>query len=335
MDYLNLITPEDMATFAETYDYGSSNFMGQKLFPAIKTDNLKVKMHQLADKNRVPVMAQVHAFDTEARIGSREDYTTFESEKLLIKEKINQGEEIRYFLDSLNGKESEVMDFIYDDLGRLLSRCMTRVEVADMELLATGKLTISENGVDTVVDYGFDEANRKVALTGWADPNHDILGSLRMVKAKAVSLGFKVVRAITSSKIIGYLLNNKAIQDYWKRSSSAPITDMGVLGWLNTFFGIEFITNDAVYKTDGKSAKTYRFFDEDTITFLSTRGTVGTGIFGKTPEEFLIATPVKEKQFCTLSMWETPDAATIWSKATAVYLPTMFDADSIIAKIVS
>ena len=62
--------------------------MGQLLFPAEKTNNIKIATKTLVSNGTLPVMAQVHALDTEARIGDRTNYKELEVEKLLIKEKL-------------------------------------------------------------------------------------------------------------------------------------------------------------------------------------------------------------------------------------------------------
>lgn len=324
MDILSRIKPADLASFAASYDYKVSGFMGQKLFPAQKSGNLKLAYQQIVEGGDLPVMAQVHALDTEARIGDRTNYKEIELQKLLIKEKLNQGERIAYLMDNLGGKESDIVEYIYNDAANLLSRVIVRTEVANMELLSTGRLTIKENGVDTVVDFGFNDDN-KIALTGWSSPDHDILGDLQKVANKAKAKGFKVVRAITSGKIVNYLLMNKGIRAFWD-GKVVPITEKGVLEFIDSNYGIEFVTNDDVYKLSASGAEVKRFFDENAICFLGTRGALGNGLFGTTPEELkLKETAMREKMLCTLTMWESEDPATTWTKASGLYLPVIKD----------
>lgn len=333
MDFLTLIKPENLTSFAENYNYKLNGYMGQKLFPAQKTRNLKVDYKKLVEYGDLPVMAQVHALDSEARIGDRTNFQEFELQKLLIKEKLNQGESVAYYLDSLNGSEAGIVEYIFNDAANLLSRVITRTEVANMELLCTGGMTISENNVSTTLNFGFKDDN-KIILSGWSDASHDIIGDLTAIQKKAKSKGWTVVRAITSSKITGYLFKNTAIKAFWSNSMS-PITESAVISWVLANFSIEIVVNDDVYKLSATSNTQKRFYDEDSITFLGTRSALGAGLFGVTPEELkLKQTSKSEKMLCTLTMWESEDPATTWTKASGMYLPVIKNIDKmIIAKV--
>lgn len=324
MDLLKLIKQEDLMSFAENYNYKRSGFMGQALFAPEKTRNLKVRMRQLVEGGDLPVMAQVHAFDSEARIGERPQYQELVVEKLLIKEKLDQGERVAYFLDSLGGKESDVIDFIYDDAANLLSRVITRTEVANMEFLSTGKLTIRENNASVDVDFGYKAASQNKSLTGWGTASHDIIGDLQGIQSAARAKGWKVVRAITSSTIINYMLKNTAINGYFEKRGE-PITESGLLNYIETFFGIEFVVNDEQYKLNVNDSTSKRFFKDGIITFLGTRGSLGAGLYAVTPEELELRDGVVGKGLCALTMWKEKDPCTTWTKASGVYLPVPKD----------
>lgn len=333
MDLLTLIKPEELQAFAENYNYKTSGYMGQMLFPAEKTKNIKVSYRSLVNGGDLPVMAQVHALDTEARIGDRPNYKEVELKKLLIKEKLDQGESVAYFRESLGGgSEKDLVEYIFNDAANLISRVITRTEVANMELLSTGKMTIKENNVDTVIDFGFSNEN-KIALAGWSSPEHGILSDLTKIKKKAKAKGWDVVRAITSSTVIGYMLANKEIQGYWEKKVE-PITETAMLSWINSYFGIEFVTNDDVYKTSALATEQKRFYKENAITFLGTRGVLGKGLFGYTPEELKLSN-TSTRNLCTLTMWDEKDPATTWTKASGMYLPVVRNIDKMIIATVS
>ena len=172
MDVLSLIKPQELAEFTESYSY-DRNFMGQKLFTPVKTENPKIAYEQLVEGGELPVMAQVHALDTEARIGERPNYKKVELEKLLIKEKLPVSERVAYFLRN-GGNQDGIVRYIFNDAANLISRVITRTEVANMELLSTGKITIEENNAKYSVDYGFS-ADNKLSFSGWEKPAHGIL----------------------------------------------------------------------------------------------------------------------------------------------------------------
>lgn len=319
-DLLKLISAKQWTEFTANYSY-PTNFMGQKLFPSIKTEDLDVAIAQLVEGGQIPVMAQVHAFDTEARIGERTNFEKFNYEKVLIKEKLNQTERVAQLLK--NAPDSKVVKFVFNDAANLISRVLTRAEVANMEVLSTGQATYKENNVNTTVSYGITP----VALSGWNNADADIIGDIQAAIDARARKGYPTARAITSSKMIGYMLANNAIKAYWSNKAE-PLTKSRLLAWLQDNFGVEFVVNDATYKTSPLETTVHRFYAEDNITFLADKSAVGQGMFGYTPEE-LELDETSEKSFVTVTQWKTPDPVAVWTKATALYVPVLRDSHSI------
>lgn len=319
MDLLSLIKSEDLVSFASNYEY-KKNFMGQKLFAPAKTSDLKLKIRQIMEGADMPVMARVHSLDSEAHIGDRPNFEELNLEKMFIKEKINQTERIAMFLNN-NPSNDAVVNFVYDDLNNMMSRVITRTEVANMELLGTGKITVDENNVKYTVDYKHPDS-QKITLSGWASADHDIIGDLKTITLNAKKNGVTLVRAITSATILGYMLNNNGIAKIWEAKSDV-LTETRLTSWLKETFGIEFVTNDEYYKTSANATQTYRFFPENVITFLPTKTLLGQGLYGVTPEELKlkINAEVSEKMNVALSMWDTQDPVATWTKASALYIP--------------
>lgn len=84
--------------FSQNYSI-ARNYVGDRLFPDIKTENLEAEYERLSEGMDLPTAAMVHAFDTEAAIGVRPGFEKVSIEKLLIKEKINQSERLRQLLN--------------------------------------------------------------------------------------------------------------------------------------------------------------------------------------------------------------------------------------------
>ena len=77
-----------------------------------------------------------------------------------------------------------MVDYVYDDMNRLANSVKTRTEIAKMEVMATGNMTINENGLSMTIPYGVNKLND---LSGWEDTAHDILGDIEeMVEALAI-----------------------------------------------------------------------------------------------------------------------------------------------------
>lgn len=331
MDILKLITDKDRLDYSENYNY-QTTFKLSPLFPPKKSKNLKADMAKLVENGNLPVMAQFHAFDTEARIGDRTNYREIEVEKLFIKEKLNQSERIALLLGNKPDK-SEALDFIFDDMGNLTSRVLVRAELANNQVMATGKLEVNENNFKTVVDYGY-QTSHNVSLSGWDDPDHDILGDIETVQKKAKAIGKVITRALTSEKIVGYMVKNNGIRAFFKDTNS-PITEARVLSWIAENYRIRFATNDNVYKTSANDATTHRFFPENKISFFTGEGAFGQGLYGVTPEELKLTQGKTSRGYVTITQWETPDPVATWTKASAIYLPVIKDIDGLFIATVS
>ncbi len=325
MDLVNLITNADRLDYSENLNY-DTNFIGTTLFAPRKTDNLKVTMSRIMEGGNLPVMAQFHAFDTEARIGDRTNYKTIEAEKLLIKEKLNQGERVGYYLTGVTNEEA-IKEFIFDDMGNLAKRVLTRAEVANMQVLADAKIDVNENNFRTVVDYGLPAENR-IAVSGWNTDTHDIIGDLNKIKSMAMAKGQIIDKALTSSKVIGYMMKNKAILSSFANNMNGNIlTPNALLNWVYNNFGIAFVTNDGVYKTSATGTDINRFFPDDVISFFG--GTsFGEGLYTTTPSE-LYGEANQTNGFVAFNTWKSQDPAGVWTKAEAVYLPVPKNIDGL------
>lgn len=329
-DILKLITAKDRVEFSENYTY-DREFVTAPLFNTKKTDNFKVEVARLVEGANLPVMAQFHALDAEARIGDRANYSKMEYEKLLIKEKLNQTERIAVLLGN-RPTDQEIVDFVYDDMANLTARVLTRAELANNQVLATGQLQIQENNYVTSVDYGYPTANN-TALTGWSDPDHDIVADLNAIIAKAKAKGKKITRALTSGKIVGYMVANNGLKGFFEKAG-VLLTEQRLLQWVYDNFGIAFVTNDEVYKTSANDTTTHRFFPENKISFFGGNGYIGEGLYGETPEELML-NGVVSKGNVAITQWQASDPAAIWTKASAIYLPVIADIEGLFIATVS
>lgn len=322
MDIMALVSQEDFLEYTSNYDY-KTKFLLDSFFPSIKTEKFFIEMERIIENGDLPVVALAHAFDTEARIGDRTSIEKLELEQILIKEKLNQSERIRRYLNHGANKD-KLVDYIYDDAGNLISRVLARVELMRNQLISTGKVSIDENNFKLTLDYGYKDSHSD-NFTGWEDPTHDIIADLNRIKAKASEEGKEITKAITSSKILGYITANKAINDIFAKALQLPTGD-NILRWIYDNFGIQFAVNDVKYKEKANEKKLHRFFPENVITFIAGEGTFGNTVYGFTPEEDAIPNATNSG-YVTVSQWDTPDPVATWTKATALVLPVMNDID--------
>lgn len=327
MDIMKMIGAKDLLDFSQALTV-KRNYMGDRLFPDIKTENLQAEFYRLSDPVQIPTMALVHAFDTEANIGTRPAMEKVVIEKMLIKEKINQSERVSGYLGT-GAAENAIVRYIYDDMGRLGESVKTRTEVAKMELIQSGKVTVKENKLDITIDYGVAASNKKTC--NWSSVDADILADIEAMRQALKDNGQTVTKVITSSKVISVMRKNKGIQ-------TAIFSALGVGTFLTTnklnelmqeMFGFTMEINDERYgytKANG-TKETKRYFAENKFVLLSTlaNNTMGTGLWGVTPEERAQGpfTAKSMQQYITLSMWQTPDPVATWTKASGVFVPVL------------
>lgn len=322
-DYLKILDGEELAQISVQFDYKSAmaDFVGLKLLPMVKTDNMKVAMYNLLKGSEIPVIALVHAFDSEARIGDRPNYEEFKESLFLIKEKIDQGEELRKKIRDfgMDASERSILNAIYDDISNEIAKVLAGFERRACEVLSTAKLVINENGANYTVDYKLDAAN-KIAFSGWNDPDHDIFADLATLKQKSKN---KIVRQIVSTKVLNYMLANGKLLAYAEKLA-VPVTQDLLTNYVTSTLGIEIIVDDRTFKKSYSEKTEYRFFPEDTVISLTTRGEVGKTFMTSTPTEDANKTDAKYG-YVAVHQWVGDDPYTSWTKAEGVGLPVIAD----------
>lgn len=329
-DYLQILKGEELVRISADFNYvqavNDMGLVGLKLMPMVKTDNLKVAIYELTKGNEVPVIALVHAFDSEARIGDRPNYEEFKAQLFLIKDKINQGEELRKKIKDMgmSSDEQTILNSIYDDISNEISKILVGFERRACEALCKAKLHIDENDIKFDVDYKLS-ADNKIDFSGWNDPTHDIIGDLVTLQKAAKN---KIKRQIVSSKVLGYILNNAKLNTI---ASNDPqqgyLTQDYALAYIMRIVGIEITVDDRTFRTsylnkDGSTnTQEYRFFDENVVISLTTLNEVGKTLMTSTPAEDANVSNSKYGLIAVTQWKDVGDPWTSWTEVEGVGLP--------------
>lgn len=329
----DLITEREMLDFSQGFNV-QRNYIGSQLLPDLKTQYIEAEYTRLAENGNLPTVAMIHGFDTEAHIGSRVPFERVETESLLIKEKINLSERLRRITRGLDMQMDSVRRYVFDDIARTAESVVSRVEKAKMEALATGKMTINENNVSMVVDFGVP--SDQIVSAKWAVADADILGDIDTWVTIAQGKGQTPTIALTSKKVFSLIQRNAAVQKAIFGVNGAGI--LPSLAQVNNLFAQQFdgltvqideerygIINSSA---DPMTVTQGRFFPEDKFVLLSVGydGSVGAGLWGVTPEELEQGGAFDEKrqmQFVTCTRWDTPDPVATWTKASGVFIPVL------------
>lgn len=332
--YSNLIDNKQLLDFSQNFIVQRPAYLGSMLFPDRKTEFIQQEYSRVCENGNLPMMASVHAYDTEAQIGSRIPFEKVEVEELLIKEKINVSENMNKLTRGLSMSNDSLRNYIFDDVANMSERVVTRAELAKMDALSKGKYVISGNGLDMYVDYGIPTSN--FVSGDWSEEDADILGDIRTWRLIAIAGGMTPDLIITTENILLVMMKNAGIQRAIFGTVGAgtlPSLEQ-INSLLGSQFGLRIRTNEARYGslTTGANGKLKveqnRFFPEGKFVMISTSvdGTLGVGLWGVTPEEANQGGAFdtkRQNQYVTVTTWDTPDPVATWTKASGLMVPVM------------
>lgn len=315
------------------------------LFGDVKTDNLVAYWESIAAEYQIPVMAQFHGFDTESLKTFRVPIDTHNIEKGLIKVKINQSERLRALTRAGVQGDQKLYDYVLQDGIRLADQVVTRTKVAKNELLATGKVTIKENNLDLTVDYGVPEDQMGFSLDFAADASKDIPAQIQDIVDAANDKGVTLNGIFTSQRMISKLRNNLAIQKAINGNvgAGALVSRSALEVYLSDEFGIDtVVVNDLKYgesATIGENGRPSvvqaRYYPQNKVTFFATNpsGKLGTGLWGDSPEadaaKFYDVSGSTVSPYVYIMQWMESDPTVLWTKASALFIPVLYNPNSI------
>ena len=317
------------------------------LFGDQRTDNLVAEWESIAAEYQIPVMAQFHGFDTESQTTLRVPIDHRNIEKGLIKVKINQSERMRALTRSGVQGDTALYDYVINDGVRLADQVVTRTKVAKNELLATGAITIKENNLDLTVDYGVPAGNKSLTLDFGAGATQDIPSQIHDIVELARDQGSVISGIFTSGAMLGKLRKNADIQREINGTAGAGmlVRRSDLEQYLAEEFGIgQIITNDLTYgqsmainsSTGRPAVTTNRYYPNNKVTFFANNagGKLGIGLWGDPPETDVtqllnVSQANAEKPFIYITQWAENDPAVLWTKASSLFMPVLYNPNSL------
>ena len=321
------------------------------LFDDQSTPNLIAHWHYLESQYQIPQMAQFHAFDTVAQKSIRVPIDEKNVEKGLIKVKRNTSELLYELINKGINVEDELYRYVMDDVSVLAEQVVTRTKVAKNELLATGKVTINENDLNLEVDYGVPAAQKALTLDVGEGAAKSVPDQLLEISDMAADAGVTIHGMVCSKTLISKLRQNSAIQRLINGSTmdGMLLTRSALENYLSSEFEVSrVITNDLSYSlpfTEGADGRPevhkQRYFPKNVVTFYGTvnGAKLGTGLWGTPPEEqiarFASVNQSGESPYVYMTQWAEDDPAVVWTKASALFMPVLYDPNSLfIAEVV-
>lgn len=306
--------------------------LGEELFPERKEDDLEFDI--LREGSKLPVIASVHAFDTEAEIGSREA-EEMAIEACLIKRKMQLKEkEIIKLEHPRTEKElKQLVRRVYSrDIDNLVMGIKARIEVMRMEIISKGTVTLDENGIKATIKYGVPE-DQQVTNVDWDKEGSNPIGDITSWVNK---MDTKPARVLTSTTVLSKILRNANVINALFGKES---TRIATVGELNTYLASlklpQIYTYDEKYrkqKADGTYDK-LRYLPENAFCMLPGYA-LGETLYGPTAEEIrLVNDPTTEivetGKILAMIYDEGKDPVATWEKAVASAVPTCPYADEL------
>lgn len=328
-----LFSQKELITYMMNRQYPA--LLGEQLFPEVKRNTLE--FDQIKGASRVPVIASVHAFDTEAEIGSREA-SRKALELAYVKKKMQIKEKDLYALSRPRDAQEQqyLVSMVYNDIDQMVAGLRARAEAMRMEALTKGTVTLEgEKGNLGVVNYKVPSANKQ-ALSGtslWSDEGSDPLNDILRWATTLNGLG---TRALTSISVLQTLLRHpKILTAIYGTNSGRVLTVSEFNAWMSQQGLPSIATYDQVYRKQNANG-TYtqqRYFPQNAFVMFGNEP-LGETIYGPTPEELrLINDPsVDTSQIGNLHamVYESGlDPVGTWKKVSGTYLPSFPAADEV------
>lgn len=338
---LGMIANEDWLDVG--FDVTRQNDPIDGLFGDQKTDNIMAEWQSIAAEYQIPVMAQYHAFDTEANTTFRIPVDTHSIEKGLIKVKINQTERLNALIRAGVRGNEELYNYVLNDGMRLADQVFTRSKVAKNEVMASGKMTIKENNLNLTIDYGVPASHTAYTLD--LSASADVAAQIQQIIDDALDKGVVINGMMTSKRNLTKMRNNSTLQTAINGNigAGALVRSDALEAYLADEFGImQIVTNDLTYAASAKigangrpSVTTSRYYPLNKVTFFATNvgGRLGVGLWGDPPEveasRFMNVGTSEVSPYVYVSQWAENDPAVLWTKASGLFVPVLYNPESL------
>ena len=347
---MGMVTPTDWLDVGAVVPTRQSDPI-DGLFGDEKTPNLVAEWESIASEYQIPVMAQFHGFDTESQTTFRVPIDSHNIEKGLIKVKINQSERLRALIKNGVQGDAALYDYVLNDGVRLADQVITRTKVAKNELMATGQVTIKENDLNLTVDYGVPAANKAHSVDVGDGASTDLMSQIQAVIDAAEAKGVIITGMLTSRAVLTKIRKNAGLQTAINGNVGAGslIRRNDLNDFLAEEFGINsIITNDLTYGASASinasgrpNIATKRYFPQNKITFFAANpaGRLGVGLWGDPPEAdnygLLDVTGSGVSPYVYITQWMEKDPAVLWTKASSLFMPVLYNPNSLYIATVS
>ncbi len=344
MSIFDIVTAQNVRGFYEEAVHAEIPPLGEMLFPREK--QLGLKLEFVKGRGGLPVVLKPSAFDVKSTVRDRLGLEVLSTKMPFFKESMLVKEEDRQSLLTMMQTGNQeyiniVAGEIFNDAKTLLDGAVSQDERMRMQLLTTGEISIEDNNVAYKYDYSMPVDHKKETAAKWSSVGtnigKDILDWVMLARAS----GSVITRALTNSVTIQHLMANTAIKAeiLANQGGGGGVVTANMVGrWMEAKYGITILLNDAMFINEEGDAKKYV---PDDIFVLLPDGTLGTTVFGTTPEEADLlggqagAEVTIVNTGMAITTTKTTDPVNVETKVSMVALPSFEQIDKIIIADVS
>lgn len=327
-------------------------YLGEVLFPNKKKLGLDLEM--IKGSKGAPVSLKPAAFDSKVTYRERIGFEALSARMPFFKEAYKLSENNRQQLLMLreaganNPALQSMISLIYDDVNELLNGARTVSERMRMQMLGTGKISITENEQQLEYDFRVPDDNFKtLTLTDtWDNADATIIDDINDWKQDVLNrTGVEPTRAICNSSVWKNILKNNQVKDQFRMfaSQAAFISGDQLKNFFSDNLGIEILVYDKVYQAPQYDSDTGRFtgyaiskfFPDNTFTLFPS-GNLGSTWFGTSPEEADLMAGISSAEVSlvnnsiAISQYTSNDPVSLETKVSQVCLPSFDSADHVI-----
>lgn len=291
MKLFDLINAAEIAAYWSENPINAIPMLGDTLFPARK--QLGLTLAWIKGASGLPVALAPAAFDAKATIRDRIGVSKVETEMPFFRESMRVGEKERQQLNMIMSAANAemlkpIVAKIYDDASNLIAGAIVNAERMRMQLLSSGKIAISANGIAYDYDFGLKTSQKTtitVAADKWSatDTAIPITNITAWMDDIETATGVRPTRAICTRKTWGYLLNNKQIRLDISATGTTIVTDNILKSYMLDKVGLSVAVYNKQFalEVEGEAQK---YFPDNVFTLIP-GGYMGKTYFGTTPEE--------------------------------------------------
>lgn len=286
----DLVSAKNIAAYHQNNPSNKIPYLGATLFPAKK--QLGLDLSWIKGSSGLPVALMPSEFDAKATIRDRIGFSKIQTEMPFFREAMRIGEKDRQELNKLQASNLDAMAKaiianIYDDVTNLVNGANVQPERMIMQLLSTGKISITANRQDYDYDYKMKDDHKETLAGGaeWSAPDSTpIQDIMRWQDTVEENTGTRPTNAIMTRKTFGYLLKHPSIH-----LDMNPLGGQNVImtdALLKQYLQDKFDLSVAVYnkKYRAEDGTLHNFFSDNYFTLIPD-GNLGSTYYGTTPEE--------------------------------------------------